>query len=172
MAIGDEGGGVADGGGLDLFGSFRGAAADASGNTSTAGGGSAAYSTDNFYGAFAFANARDIEYVKGIVLEAVFQAGGIVARDDTDLAGDVYVVIDQLGTHNWKHDFVVYSEENLAALLRLRAFYLSKEGEYTALGAGLKRYLYMANFVLGRIGPLNVNQHITEKPVTDPGLTE
>ena len=163
MAIGDEGGGMSSDPGLDLGGFFGLGGAEAAGDVGVGGAAVTSYSTRDVYGAFAFANARDIDYLKGVAMQSIFKNGGMVARDDADLAGDVYLVVDTFGTHRWKRSFIFYDEVNLAALVRLSGYFVDRNGTFTDLGGNASRYKYMANFVLGKIGPLNPGNEITEE---------
>jgi hypothetical protein len=160
LALGDEAGGSSDDGGLNLASALGIAGGGASKNVAAGGTGVATYSQKDVYGAFAFANARDIEYLKAVVMENIFKAKGMVARDDSDIAGDVYVIVDAFGTNRWKRDFLFYVEKNLASLVRLSAFFVDKNGTETDMEGNAASFKFMANYVFG-IGPLNVGNEIT-----------
>ena len=167
-SVGDEGGGVAADGGLNIGALFGGGAAESVGDGAVAGGGVTSYSTKDFYGAYAFANAKDVDYLKAVVMEEIFKAGAVVSRDDSDLAGTVYVVVDTFGTNRWKRDFIIYSEVHLSAMVRLSAFFVDRNGNFTSLGGDVSRYRYMANYVLGKIGPLNPGAEIAAESPPGP----
>lgn len=141
MAMGDEGSASVSGG---WFGSIFGGGVV--GGQALAG--AAIGSTPKEYGASAFANARDLEHLKGRVLQKLLSQDVHVVTSAENADGWVYVVVDVFGTMRWKRDFLIYHEEHLSGRVRMSAFYLGDDGtelEFRQLGEGSA----MGDFYLG-----------------------
>ncbi len=111
----------------------------------------------------AFANARDIEFVRGKILQAVASNGIPISNAKTDasqVGGSLYVLVSELGTAKEGFNLLVYREVKLAARAAMEAFYVPKstvEGEaqeYFPLGAGACTTEYSAEYVFGN-GPIH-----------------
>ena len=128
LAVGDEGGGtVAESG---LLGALV-------GSGTALDGAAAAGATPTVYQPHAFANARDLDVLKGRVLQALARSG--VRLDTTgtdDVDGTVYVIVDSFGTKRWGRDFIVFREDHLSGRIVLDAFFASTDGDFLALGEG------------------------------------
>lgn len=160
--MGDEGGGVDNEGGLDIAGVLGFGRGEQRGKTAVGAGAAASYSTDSWYGAYAFANARDVEYLRSVIVEHVFLNGGAVARRDSDISGDLYVVVDTFGTNKWVFDFLIYKEVNLSAQVRLSAYYVPHGAPVETLGRAAQRFKYMENYLFTKI-PLNMPGEIKKE---------
>lgn len=166
MSIGDAGGGAALGGGFDFKSSltgYWGVKSWKAGEGISQAAGSAAQGTATFdrgqYMPYAFANANDLEYLKGLVMESILKAGGTITEADEKPDTDIYVMVDNFGTNKWRWDVLFYATENLSAQVRLHVFAVDrKTGEFTALGKGERRLTYWENYILIGIGPLNNGQ--------------
>lgn len=158
IAMGDEGGGLTPQGGGDMF---------QPGMTAPG---------DSGYQSFAFANARDIEYVKGSVERRLAAAGVTVMKDwhaAVDCRGNVVVLISEFGIARSGYHLLVYSERKLEARTALAVHFVGnpefvdsgKAPKFIDLGAaGCTTSIY-EEYVLG-LGPINAPE---ERYSTDRG---
>lgn len=145
-SVSDDGGGNGDGGRLGLGGLLG-----VSGGGSHWGADASAGASNAFaYGTHAFASARDIEYITGLIIERVYQSGGrIVSTGESGYDGDVHVMVHVLGTDKSTDSYVIAWRDNLRGKVDLSAVYLPREGGYTQLGEGRSSHTYSEMHILG-----------------------
>lgn len=165
IAMGDEGGGVDAGGSITsaiglTSGNF---APSASGANATGALGAAQMTTGTGSASHAFANARDIEYLRGRAIQVLSAAGVQIATSATakeSTAGAVYFLVSEYGTAKDNLQLVVYSETNLAARACIDGYFVpgnqprGAAATLLALGRGECTTLYRTEFVFG-YGPVN-----------------
>ena len=170
-SLGDAGGGVSKGGGFDwggAVGSFFGRSEQRGQTTvGSRGGIGANYQTRAGYASFAFANAEDIQYLKGIVIEGLVKNGIRFVEDPDEAEVDIYAMVDSFGTNRWRFDVMIYATENLSAQVKMHAFAVDRKlGTYTDIGKAAKRVTYFENFVFN-IGPLNRGEFKPDSPTPE-----
>ena len=156
IAMGDEGGGSDGASGALSFlslGKSGSSSANSVAATVPAGGGGGI--------SHAFANARDIEFVRGKVLQAVASKGIPVSAGAKTAAsvvgGALYVLVSELGTLKEGINLFVYNETKLSSRVAMEAFFVPKgtvEGEpqgYVPLGEGACTTQYSAAYLLSLI---------------------
>jgi len=158
IAMGDEGGGLTPQGGGDFF---------QPGMTAPG---------DSGYQSFAFANARDIEYVKGSVERRLAAEGVTVMKDwhdDGTCYGNVVVLVSEFGIARSGYHLLVYSERKLEARTALAVHFVgnpkfARDREVPKFvdlgGSGCTTSIY-EEYVLG-LGPINAPE---ERFSTDRG---
>jgi len=141
LAVGDEGGGTLAASGL--LGALVG------GGTAL-GGATSASPPSSVYQPHAFANARDLDVLKGRILERLARSGVRLDTAGTGAVdGTVYVIVDSFGTKRWGRDFIVFREDHLSGRVDLDSFYASAEGGFEALGQGASDGDVEAEYFLG-----------------------
>ncbi len=165
IAMGDEGGGVDAGGSITsaiglTSGSF---VPSTSGVSATGAAGAAQMTSGTASSSHAFANARDIEYLRGRAIQVLTGAGvqiatAATAREST--AGAVYFLVSEYGTAKDNLQLVVYSETNLAARACIDGYFVpgnqprGADATLVSLGRGECTTLYRTEFIFG-YGPIN-----------------
>ncbi len=168
ICMGDEGsGGDGSGTGFSLGGLFGGPGGIGGGAIQSSGSPTNANS-------FAFANARDIEWLKGSVIREL-ASKGIVTQNHpvnsqgyssigANYLGDVYVLFPEFGVSKLGSDWLLFKMSTLKASVACEAFFLPYQADgmpegsaMVPLGQGEGQSTYAAAFVLG-IGPLGGGQ--------------
>lgn len=154
VAIGDEGGGSSVGKGV--VGGFQ---------NLGMGTGVDSVREDDFT-TMAFANTRDVEYVRGLVSHRLDREGVQVHRDwharDARIAGDLYVLVGEFGIAASGFQLFVYSERKLEARTALKAHFIENpEGldpdqhpRFVFLGEGSATTWIYEEYVF-LMGPIN-----------------
>lgn len=138
FTVGDEGGGVQSGGGLRLSGLMGGGASKSMGPGTGFGGGGVSFSNLE-YAPLAVASNRDIEYLRGAVMGALYDAGSTVVTniDAGKAQGDVVILAHVFGTDRWTdRTLFVFRDEHLDAHVRLDAWYVPGSGRPIRLTPG------------------------------------
>ena len=113
--------------------------------------------------------ARDIQYLRGKVIQAVAVQGIPIARgkisDPSERGGALYVLVSELGTAKEGRSFVIYNETKLSARVAMEAFFVPENSvagaalEYLPLGEGACTTEYKTAYLFGGI------------PIQDPTIT-
>lgn len=164
ISMGDAGGGVDQARSGFSFGGLVG------GSDGVSGGSFQTVGSPTDSASFAFANARDIEWLKGSVLREL-AARGIVTQNHPineqgystigeNFLGDVYVLFPEFGISKSGTDWLVLELSRLSASVACEAFFLPYQADgmpagsaMVPLGQGEGRAAYTATFALG-FGPL------------------
>lgn len=150
IAMGDEGGGA--GSEPSLFGALF--SRPAANQPSVAVGGHSGSSSTH-----AFSNARDIEYIRGKVLQSLAGSGVPIATEQADTNGKLYLLVSEFGTAKETFQLILYSESKLTARAAMEAFYVTPGpagslNEFSSLGKGECTTEYLARYVFGS-GPIH-----------------